>query len=159
MILTAPSHRLLIDDCHLTVHEIAAIESNPAAMRAMVDGSTQIPAHAKYIKMYGEIGNFCGAIAALNVLPNPLQVEWHLFYLSTAPLRSIRIFMELAYIYAVLHRWQPYTVVRDIPELRYMHNFMHRMGAVEIIKETHRFYIPPVEWEPKFVSSVKITYE
>ena len=159
MILTAPSHRLLINDYHLTVHEIAAIESNPAAMRAMVDGSTQIPAHAKYLKMYGEIGNFCGAVAALNVLPNPLQVEWHLFYLSTAPLRSIRIFMELAYIYAILHRWQPYTVIRATPELQYMHNFMLRLGCKRVPNHGRYFYFTDSNWKPTQLTNFKVIYE
>ena len=142
----------------LTEEETAVILTDPAAMRAVIDGSGTLPPASQWIKFY-RYDEFCGGVAVLNVLPNPLQVEFHLFYLSTAPKYLARIFCELAYIYAVLHRWQPYTVVKNIPELRYMHNFMHRMGAVEIIKETHRFYIPPVGWEPKFVSSVKIAYE
>ena len=142
----------------LTEEEAAAILTDPAAMRAVIDGSGTLPQASQWIKFH-HYDEFCGGVAVLNVLPNPLQVEFHLFYLSTAPKHLARIFCELAYIYAVLHRWQPYTVVKNIPELRYMHNFMHRMGAVEIVKETHRFYIPPVGWEPKFVSSVKIVYE
>lgn len=159
MILSSPAHQLTIDDDHLTVREIATIESNPAAMRAMVDGSTQIPEHAKYLKMYGETGNFCGALAMMNVLPNPLQVEWHLFYLSDAPLRSIRIFMELCYVYALLHRLQPYTVIRNTSELTYMHNFMRRMGAEEIVKESHRFYTPSRNWTPRSLSHITIKFE
>ena len=142
----------------LTEEESAAILSDPAAMRAVIDGSGTLPPASQWIKFH-RYDEFCGGVAVLNILPNPLQVEFHLFYLSTAPKHLARIFCELAYIYAILHRWQPYTVVKNIPELRYMHNFMHRMGAVEIVKETHRFYIPPVGWEPKFVSSVKIMYE
>ena len=159
MILTAPSHSLLLNDHPLTVHEIAAIESNPAAMRAMVDGSTQIPAHAKYLKMYGELGNFCGAVAVLNVLPNPLQVEFHLFYLSTAPKHLARIFCELAYIHALLHRQQPYTVIRATPELQYMHNFMLRLGCKRVPNHGRYFYFLDANWKPTQLTDFKVTYE
>lgn len=157
MILTNPPRVLTIDDHHLTIHEIATIESDDAAMRARVDGDRQLFPTAKYLRMYSE-HKFCGAVAMLNLLPNPLQVEFHLFYLSTAPKMVVRQLIELCYIYAVVNRLQPYTRVRNVPELQYMINFMRRMGAVELEHEDHLFFTPPVNWRPRFTSQVTINF-
>ena len=157
MILTNPPRVLQVDDRNLTIHEIAAIESDDAAMRARVDGVHELFPTAKYLRLFSE-EEFCGAVAMLNLLPNPLQVEFHLFYLSTAPKMAVRQLMELCYIYAVINRLQPYTRVRNVPTLQYMINFMRRMGAVELEHEDHLFFTPPVNWRPRFTSQVTINF-
>ena len=141
----------------LTEEEAAAILSDPAAMRAVIDGSGTLPPASQWIKFH-RYDEFCGGVALLNILPNPLQVEFHLFYLSTAPKHLARIFCELAYIHALLHRQQPYTVIRAIPELQYMHNFMLRLGCNRVPHHGRYFYFLDANWTPKYLTSFEVIY-
>ena len=141
----------------LTPEELALIESDPAAMRAVIDGSCKIPPTVGWIKFYHNL-NFCGGIALLNILPDKRQVEFHLFFLSSAPKHIIRHLGELAYIYAVLHRLQPYTVIRAIPELQYMHNFMLRLGCKRVPHHGRYFYFLDANWTPKYLTSFEVIY-
>ena len=142
----------------LTEEEAEAILSDPAAMRAVIDGSGTLPPASQWIKFH-HYDEFCGGVAVLNILPNPLQVEFHLFYLSTAPKHLARIFCELAYIHSLLHRQQPYTVIRATPELQYMHNFMLRLGCKRVPNHGRYFYFLDSNWKPTQLTNFKVTYE
>lgn len=136
--------------------ESYAILSDASAMRAVIDGSGKLPQATAWLKFYHKEDQFCGAMSILNVLTNPLQVEYHLFYLSSSPLKLVRIFCELTQIYAQLNRLQPYTVVRA--NLTYMVNFMRRMGAKEIPHHGRYFFYPDADWQPKYLTQVSVVY-
>lgn len=157
MILT--SDECVVVYSQLTEEEITTLEANPAAMRAVIDGSGTVPLTPHWLKFY-KVPNaqFCGGIAMLNILPNPLQVEFHLFYLSTAPKLLARKFCELAYIYCLLHRLQPYTVIQAKPELQYMVNFLRRLGTNELPRHGKYFFMLDAGWEPKTVKDFKVYY-
>ena len=143
----------------LSTQESEQILADPNAMKAVIDGSGTLPPATTWIKFYqGEEENFCGAMAVCNMLPNKLQVEFHLFYLSTARKIFARPFCELAYLYALQYRLQPYTVVQAKPALRYMVNFMRRIGAVELPLHGRYYYMPPVNWQPRTLDQVILQY-
>lgn len=153
MILTDDDQCLVRVVNTITPSEKATILGDATAMRAVIDGSGTLPPTTCWITFYLR-GEFCGGIANVQVLPNNYQPEWHLFYLSTAPIRASRIFCELAYMCALFHRWQPYTVIRATPELQYMHNFMLRMGCHRIPHHGRYFYFVDAAWKPKKLKKV-----
>lgn len=98
--------KLWIVDDPLNPLEAQELLDDSNAMRAVIDGSGTLPPAATWLKFYDPECVFRGAIALLNILENPLQVEFHLFYLSTAPRLEARRFGELAHIYALQLRLQ-----------------------------------------------------
>lgn len=157
MKITSTTSHIILVDSPLEPIEEDEILGDPNAMKAIIDGSGTIPP-AKWLKFYTPSWVFCGGLAMLNILPSPLQVEYHLFYLSTAPKKFAREFSELAYIYALLHRLQPYTVIRATPQLQYMINYMRRLGMQEIPQHGRYFFIPPVDWQPKHIKGFEVDY-
>jgi hypothetical protein len=151
--------KLWIVDDPLNPLEAQELLDDSNAMRAVIDGSGTLPPAATWLKFYDPECVFRGAIALLNILENPLQVEFHLFYLSTAPRLEARRFGELAHIYALQLRLQPYTVIQAKPELQYMINFMRRMGTIEIPHHGRYFYMPPADWTPKYVKTFKVYHD
>lgn len=150
---------LWITDEPLNPLESKELLDDPNAMRAVIDGSGVLPDASRWIKFYDVDGTFRGAVAILNVLKNPFQVEFHLFYLSTSPRLDSRRFCELAYIYTLQHRLQPYTLMKAVPELQYMINFMRRMGMLEIPRHGRYFFIPPAYWKPKYVTCYTVDHD
>lgn len=139
----------------LTPSERNKILGDEHAMRAVTDGSHTLPP-ARWTKFYIDDETFCGAVAKVSILKNPLQVEFHLFFLSTAPLKSVRVFCELAYIHSVLLREMPYTVVQA--HLTYMVNFMRKMSTKEIPKHGKYFYFTDDKWKPKYATDIRVVY-
>lgn len=142
----------------LSHQESAQILADPNAMRAVIDGSGLLPPATTWLKFYQGEEEFCGAVAVCNILPNKLQVEFHLFYLSTARKIFARPFCELAYLYTLHYRLQPYTVVQAKPELQYMRNFMRKLGMQEIPLHGRYYYIPPTYWNPRTLDQVILQY-
>jgi hypothetical protein len=156
--ISSPGYSIQVSHTtQLAPHESQQILADPAAMRAVIDGSGTLPEAAGWITFYTHAGDFCGAVALLRILPNPLQPEFHLFYLSSAPRILARPFCELAYIYCLLNRLQPYTVIRATPELQYMHNFMLRLGCMRVPNHGRYYYFHEATWKPRFVPNFHVT--
>lgn len=159
MRIRSPALGIFVEDNNLTTREIAELEGDENAMRAIVSGPKKVPEYAKFLEFRDDDLNFYGAVAMLNVLENKMQIEFHLLLLKDTPRMWIRPFCELAYVYTLQHRLQPYTVMKNIESLRYMSNFMARLGMIKIERSTHIFYVPPLHWKPKYLAQAQIIYD
>lgn len=143
----------------LSNEERVLIESDEAAMRAVLDHEAKVFDTEEWLKFYDADFNFQGAAAMMHRIPGKiLFVETHLFYLSTSPKLRMRRYADLMLAYTLLRGYAPYTMVRNEPKYQYMHNFMKKSGCSFSEQKTHTFYgLTPFQ-EPKVLKSILVTW-
>lgn len=159
MHILSTTHDIGITDTPLKDEDWLSLLCDPNCQKAFPNLMPLGLPMGSYLKMFQKIERRLELAGVMAILHDPTQgnrVQLHLLVFSYSSHKYIRHFCELCTLYCQLNQLEPHTIVRDIPELQYMVNFLHRAGAPSITKDGFHIFYLPRNWRPRYTKEVKI---